>query len=52
MSAERDDELRRLREAVAKLRADSNHCREMADLPSLSPEQRHVIAWAFRGGSE
>ena len=49
MSAGRDEELRRLREVVARLRSDPEHCREMQNLPPLTPEQRHVIAWAFRG---
>lgn len=48
MSGGRYEELRRLREVVVRLRADPEHCREMQNLPPLTPKQRYVIAWAFR----
>lgn len=52
MSAEkrhvRDEELARLRRLLAKLDTDLEHQHEMAALPPLTPEQRHIIAWAFR----
>lgn len=48
MSGGRYEELRRLREVIVRLRADSEHCREMQNLPPLTPTQRHIIAWVFR----